>query len=153
MNQQITKEISRRDIDKMKIKLLSSLLIMSLIFINSVGVKSDTELIPQDQQPSVMELAFIRELGPSILEAMSAHGDLQLFDSTRIEKIIRNKQEDQYDVTLRFVGYQGPLNPPYKLIRITFRIPGDYSNKNKVVFYEHKSITNNEAEKLGEYTD
>lgn len=126
---------------------------MCLISITSVAVKSETELIPQDQQPSVLELAFIRELGPSILEAMSAHGDLQLFDSARIEKVIRNKQEDQYDVTLRVVGYQGPLNPPYKLIRITFRIPGDYSNKNQVVSYEHKSITNDEAKKLSEYTD
>lgn len=126
---------------------------MSIISITSIAVKSDTQLIPQEQQPSVLELAFIRELGPSILEAMSANGDLQLFDSARIEKIIRNKQEDQYDITVRVVGYQGPLNPPYKLIRITFRIPGGFSNKNQVVSYEHKNITNDEAKKLSEYTE
>ena len=137
----------------MKLKIISSLLIMSIISFNSFTVKSDTELIPQNQRPSVMELAFLRELGPSILEAMSAHGDLQLFTSERIEKIIRNKQDDKYDVTLRVVGYEGPLNPPYKLIRITFRIPGDYSKKYSVVSYEHKNITIDEAKKLSEYTD
>lgn len=126
---------------------------MLLISSNSVVVKSDTELIPQNQRPSVMELAFLRELGPSILEAMSAHGDSQLFDSARIEKIVRNKQDDKYDVALRVVGYEGPLNPPYKLIRITFRIPGDYSNQYSVVSYEHKIITIDEAKKLSEFTD
>lgn len=137
----------------MKTKIISSLLILSLISLNSVAVKSDTELIPQNQHPSVMELAFLRELGPTILEVMSAHGDLQLFDSARIEKITRNRQDDKYDITLRVVAYKGPLNPPYKLIRMTLRIPGDYSNKYSVVSYEHKNISPDEAKKLGEYTD
>ena len=126
---------------------------MVLFSFNSFTVKSDTELIPQNQLPSVMELAFLRELGPSILEAMSAQGDLQLFTSGRIEKIVRNKLDDKYDVTLRVIGYEGPLNPPYKLIRITFRIPGDYSNKNLVVSYEHRNITPSEFEELSKYAD
>ena len=126
---------------------------MCLISFNSVSVKSDTEIIPQNQRPSVMELAFLRELGPTILEVMLAHGDLQLFTSERIEKIVRNEQDDKYDITLRVVGYEGPLNPPYKLIRITLRIPGGYSNKYSVVSYEHKNISIDEAKKLSEFTD
>lgn len=126
---------------------------MGLITVNSLIIKADTEFIPQNQSPSVMEQAFIRELGPSILEALSANGKLQLFDSARIEKVIRNKQKDQYDVTLRAVGYEGALNPPYKLIRITFRIPGDNFKNKKVVFFEQKRITPEEAKKLSEHTD
>ena len=84
---------------------------------------------------------------------MSAHGDLQLFTSGRIEKVIRNKQDDYYDVTLRVVGYEGPINPPYKLIRITFRIPGAFKHINRVISYEHKEITGSEFEKLSKYTD
>ena len=137
----------------MKIKVISSILIMSLISFNSVAVKSDTELISQNQRPSVMELAFLRELGPSILDAMSAHGDLQLFTSERIEKVVRNKQDDKYDVTVRVIGFEGALNPPFKLIRITFRIPGDYSNKNRVMSYKHRYITPSEVDKLSKYVD
>jgi len=137
----------------MNIKIISSLLIMSLISFNSVALKSDTELISQNQRPSVMELAFLRELGPSILDAMSAHGDLQLFTSGRIEKVIRNVQTDKYDVALRVLGYEGAINPPYKLIRITFRIPGDFPNKNRVISYEHKSITPSEFGRLSKYVD
>lgn len=126
---------------------------MSLIFFNSVMAKSDTELIPQDQSPSLMELAFLRELGPTILETMTAHGDFQLFTSARIEKIVRNKQDDKYDVTVRVVGFEGALNPPFKLIRITFRFPGDYPSNYRVISYAHKGITGDEARKLSEYTD
>lgn len=125
---------------------------MCLISFNSVVVKSDTEIIPQNQRPSLMELAFLRELGPSILEAMSSHGDLQLYDFPRIEKIVSNTQNGKYDITLRVIGFEGAHGPPYKLIRITFRIPNDYPNKNRVLSYEHKSITINEVEKLIEYT-
>ena len=137
----------------MNIKIIGSLLIMAFISHNSFAIKPVTEFIPQNQPPSVVELAFLRELGPSILDAMSAHGDLQLFTSGRIEKVIRNKQDEYYDVTLRVVGYEGPINPPYKLIRITFRIPGDFKNINRVISYEHKEITGSEFEKLSKYTD
>src|SRR6185312_2285076 len=98
LNLQITKSLCfRREFDTVNTKIISSLLIMVLFSFNSFTVKSDTELIPQNQLPSVMELAFLRELGPSILEAMSAQGDLQLFTSGRIEKIVRNKLDDKYD--------------------------------------------------------
>lgn len=121
---------------------------MGLITINSLTLKADTEFIPKNQSPSVMELAFIRELGPSILEAMSENGRLQLFDSARIEKINRNKQKDQYDVTIRAIGYEGALNPPYNLIRITFHIPGDNLKNKNVVFFEQKRITPEEAKNI-----
>ncbi|AMW99226.1 hypothetical protein [Rummeliibacillus stabekisii] len=137
----------------MKIKLFSSLLIMGLITVNPLPIKADTEFIPQNQSPSVMEQAFIRELGPSILEALSENGKIQLFDSARIEKVIRNKQKDQYDVAIRAIGYEGALNPPYNLIRITFRIPGDNLKNKTVVFFEQKRITPEEAKKLSEHTD
>nr|WP_326583612.1 DUF3888 domain-containing protein [Bacillus ndiopicus] len=89
-----------------------------------------------------------------MLEAMSTHGKEQLFTSERIEKIKRNIQEDYYDVTLRVLGYEGPINPPYTQIRITFRIPaGDFKNKNKVISYEAKNITSEEFKKLSEFTN
>ncbi|KOP78640.1 hypothetical protein AMS59_12515 [Lysinibacillus sp. FJAT-14745] len=136
-----------------KIKIVS-LLLLSLLIINSAFAKSDIEYLPQDQPPSILELAFLRELGPSILEAMSTHGKMQLFTSGRIEKIQRNIQEDYYDVTLRALGYEGPINPPYSQIRITFRIPaGDFKNKNKVISYEAKNITPEEFKKLSEFTN
>lgn len=135
----------------MNLKRINSLLLISLISFTSVIVKSDIEFISQKQRPSLIELAFLRQLGPSILDAMTAHGDLQLFDYERIEKVVRNEQDDEYEVTLRVVGYEGPHNPPYKLIRITFRIPAHY--KNHVKSYEHKIITIDELKKLSEYTD
>jgi len=136
-----------------KIRIIS-LLLMSLLFINSAFAKTDIEYLPQDQPPSVLELAFLRELGPSILEAMSTHGNKQLFTSGRIEKINRNIHEDYYDVSLRVLGYEGPLNPPYTQIRITFRIPaGDFKNKNKVISYVAQNITPEEFKKLSEFTN
>ena len=126
----------------------------SLLIINSAFAKSNTEYLPQDQPPSVLELAFLRELGPSILEAMSIHGKKQLFTSGRIEKVNRNIQEDYYDVTVRVLGYEGPINPPYTQIRITFRIPaGDFKNKNKVISYVAKNISPEEFKKLSEFTN
>lgn len=101
-----------------------------------------------------MERAFLRELGPSILEAMFTNGDKQLFNYGRIEKIIRDKQDDQYEVAVRVIGYEGPFNPPYKLIRITFRIPGtNYSSKNSVIYYSHRFINFSELRELTKYSN
>ncbi|MFJ8090833.1 hypothetical protein ACIQ7N_21890 [Lysinibacillus sp. NPDC095746] len=66
-------------------KIIISLLLMSFLAINFAFAKSDTEYFPQDQPPSVIELAFLRELGLPILETMSSYGDNQLFDYGRIE--------------------------------------------------------------------
>ncbi|SDN15158.1 Protein of unknown function [Psychrobacillus sp. OK028] len=137
----------------MKKIIIISILLLSLLAINSVLAKSNIEYLPQDQPPSVLELAFLRELGPSIVKAMFSNGNEQLFTSERIEKIERNIHHDYYDVTLRVVGYEGPLNPPYKLINITFRIPADdFTNKNKVISYNAKSITGEEFKKLSEFS-
>ncbi|MFJ7919616.1 hypothetical protein ACIQ6U_07635 [Lysinibacillus fusiformis] len=78
----------------MKKIVIVSLLFMSILIINTAFAKSNIEYIPQDRPPSVLELAFLRELGPSDLNAMSTHGNKQLFTSERIEKIQRNIQED-----------------------------------------------------------
>lgn len=75
----------------MRKKIIISLLLMSFLTINFAFAKTDTEYFPQNQPPSILELAFLRELGPSILETMSSYGDNQLFTSERIEKIERNK--------------------------------------------------------------
>jgi hypothetical protein len=137
----------------MKKLIIISLLLLSLLAVNSVLAKSNIEFIPQDQPPSVLELAFLRELGPSIDEAMLLNGNKQLFTSGRIEKIKRNIQQDYYDVSLRVVGFEGPLNPPYKLINITFRISaGDFLNKNKVISYNIRSITGEEFKKLSKFS-
>ncbi|MDZ5712662.1 hypothetical protein [Jeotgalibacillus haloalkalitolerans] len=136
----------------MKVKRISSLLMIALISFSPLMQKSEVELIPQNKYPTVMELAFLRELGPSILEAMYAQGDRQLFTSERIEKIVRNKQDDQYDVTIRVIGYEGPFNPHYQLIRLTLRIPGDDAKEFSVVSYERKYITADEVKKLSEFT-
>lgn len=138
----------------MKKIIIVSLFLMSFLIINSAFSNSNIEYLPQDQPPSILELAFLRELGPSILEAMSTHGNEQLFTSNRIEKINRNIQEDYYDVTLRVLAYEGPINPPYTQIRITFRIPaGDFKNKYKVISYEAKHITPEQFKKLSEFTN
>ncbi|MGM9950318.1 MAG: hypothetical protein ACI33P_09315 [Lysinibacillus sp.] len=137
--------------DTKKLIIISSLI--GLLMVNSVQAKSNIQYLPQDQPPSILELAFLRDLGQPILDAMSAHGDNQLFTSERIEKIERNIQEDSYDVTLRVVGYEGPINPPYKLIRITFRIPDHYAdNRMKVISYKTTDITPEEAEELSKNT-
>jgi len=140
--------------------IIISLLLMSFLVINSAFAKSDTEYFPQDKPPSILELAFLRELGLSILETMSSNGDNQLFTSERIEKIERNKQNDYYDVTLRVIAFEGAHNPPYKLINITFRIPPvEASNKFKVIShkavisYKVKNITPEEFEKLSKFTN
>lgn len=136
----------------MKKTLLISLL-MFLFVVNLVRGESNIEYLPQDQPPSILELAFLRELGLPILDAMASHGNPQLFTSARIEKVQRNIEQDYFDITLRVVGYEGPINPPYKLIRITFRVPaGDYKNRLKVISYKATNITPEEFVKLSEFT-
>jgi len=110
--------------------------------------KGKTEIIPQNQFPSLMERAFLRSLGETILDIMSKHGDNQLFEYGRIEKISGN---DPYDITLRVIGFQGAHNPPYKLIRMTIRIPGDKDANYSVLFYSHRRISDKEFDKLTEY--
>ena len=133
-----------------KIMVCVCIVIFLMAFNGFIGVKAETENVPQNKPPTVMELAFLRELGPIILKTMENHGDIQLFTSGRIEKIIRNERNDFYDVTLRVIGYEGPINPPFKLIRITFRFPGK-STVYSVVHYEHRYITAEEFRKLSKY--
>ncbi|MFJ3387653.1 hypothetical protein [Lysinibacillus sp. NPDC086135] len=82
---------------------------------------------------------------------MQNHGDHQLFEYGRIEKVFGN---DPYDITLRVTGFEGAHNPPYKLIRMTIRIPGDKKeNTNYTVSSSsHRHISNKEFEKLTKYT-
>ncbi|MGE7839056.1 hypothetical protein [Viridibacillus arvi] len=95
-----------------------------------------------------MERAFLRSLGETILDIMSKHGDNQLFEYGRIEKISGN---DPYDVSLRVIGFEGAHNPPYKLIRMTIRIPGDKDANYSVLSYSHRPISDKEFDKLTEY--
>jgi len=134
--------------------MISLSVILYLVAFKEVGeVSAETEYVPQNKPPTIMELAFLRELGPIILNDMEKHGNSQLFTSGRMEKIIRNEQNDFYDVTIRVVGYEGPINPPYKLIRITFRFPGENYTKYSVVQYKHRNITPDEFNKLSKYVD
>ncbi|GAB1774194.1 hypothetical protein [Priestia megaterium] len=138
----------------MKKIMISLSFILYLVVFKEVGeVSAETEYVPQNRPPTIMELAFLREIGPIILNTMEKHGDAQLFTSGRMEKIIRNEQNDFYDVTIRVVGYEGPINPPYKLIRITFRFPGENYTKYSIVQYKHRNITPDEFNKLSKYVD
>lgn len=133
---------------------------MSLLGLNSAFAKTDIEYFRLDQPPSVIELAFLRELGQSILETMASYGDNHLFEFARIEKIERNRENDFYDVSLRVISFEGAHSPPYKLINITFRIPpGLPSEKYKVISnkavisYKAQSITPEEVDKLSKFTN
>ncbi|OKL36973.1 DUF3888 domain-containing protein [Domibacillus mangrovi] len=135
-------------------KIIISLFLLTSLIIFSEYAQAGTEYTPQNQYPNIMERAFLRELGPSILEAMFANGDKQLFNSERIEKIVSDEQDDHYEVTLRVIGYEGSFNPPYKLIRITFQIPGvNYSGKNSVFSYSHRFINLHELRELTKYSN
>jgi hypothetical protein len=115
---------------------------------NSVIEAKAIEIVPQNQPPSIMELAFLRYLGSTILEIMEKHGDKQLFTESRIEKISRDIQNDSYDVSLRVIGFEGPLNPPYKLIRMTIRIPGENYTPYRVISYKSRYASDKELDKL-----
>lgn len=111
--------------------------------------KVDTEVTPQNKIPSLMERAFLRSLGGTILDIMQYHGDNQLFEYGRIEKVSGN---DPYDITLRVIGFEGAHSPPYKLIRMTIRIPDDEGNADyRVLSYSHRHISDKEFEKLTKY--
>lgn len=126
------------------------MILLLLIFGGTTNANADTEIIPQDRPPSILEGAFLRSLGWTILEIMESHGDTQLFENERIEKISANG--DQYDVTLRVIGFEGAHNPPYKLIRMTIRFPGSGGNANySVLSYSHRIISDKEFEKLTKY--
>ena len=131
-------------------KIILSLSIITILLLNFGGTTTEaetkTEVIPQNQVPSLMERAFLRSLGGTILDIMSNHGDNQLFEFERIEKISENN--GQYDVTLRVIGFEGAHGPPYKLIRMTIRIPGDRSADYSVLSYSHRHISDKELEKL-----
>ena len=93
-----------------------------------------------------MERAFLRSLDGTILKIMQNHGDNQLFEYGRIDKVSGN---DPYDITLRVIGFEGAHNPPYKLIHMTIRIPGDKGDSNYTVLsYSHRPISDKEFEKL-----
>lgn len=125
-------------------KIMISIIFCTLTLLDSNGTtiesKENTEIIPQEQAPSLMEGAFLRSLGTTILDIMVAHGDKQLFQESRIEKITKNNTSDSYDVTLRVIGFVGAHNPPYKLIRMTVRIPGDENEKYSVLSYSSQPI-------------
>jgi hypothetical protein len=76
-----------------------------------------------------------------------------LFTFERIEKISRDYENDSYDVSLRVIGFEGPLNPPFKLIRMTIRIPGEKYTKYSVISYKHRYVSDKELNKLTKYTD
>lgn len=132
------------------------LTILTFCFLISFGITSKaeiiTDIIPQNQSPSIMEKAFLRNLGGTILEIMSKHGDNQLYTFSRIERITNDITNDSYDVSLRVIGFEGPLNPPYKLIRMTIRIPGEKYTKYSIITYTHRYVSRMEFEKLTKYT-
>ena len=134
-------------------KTLILFLIFFISYTNSIEAKTKTEIIPQNQHPSIMELAFLRYLGGTILEIMDKQGDRQLFAFERIEKISRDYENDFYDVSLRVIGFKGALNPPFKLIRMTIRIPGEKYTKYSVISYKHWYISDEEFGTLTKYTD
>ena len=134
-------------------KTILSILILTFLLLSfgekTTVAKIDTEVIPQNQFPSLMERAFLRSLDGTILDIMQNHGDIQLFEYGRLEKVSGN---DPYDITLRVIGFEGAHNPPYKLIRMTIRIPGDKENANYTVLsYSHRHISDKEFEKLTKY--
>ncbi|MFJ7685643.1 hypothetical protein [Peribacillus butanolivorans] len=134
---------------------MKKIAILFLIFFISSSsdteAKNTIETIPQNKPPSIMELAFLRYLGGTILEVMEKHGDSQLFTFNRIEKISRDIQNDTYDVSLHVIGYEGPINPPFKLIQMTIRIPGEKYTKYSVISYKHRYINDKEMNELTKY--
>ncbi|MBB6448051.1 hypothetical protein HNR53_004778 [Bacillus benzoevorans] len=80
-------------------KTLILFLMFFISYTNHIEAKTKIEIIPQNQRPSIMELAFLRYLGGTILEVMDKHGDRQLFTFERIEKISRDYENDSYDVS------------------------------------------------------
>ena len=134
-------------------KTILSIFIITFLLLNLGGeiteAKVETEAIPQNQFPSLLERTFLRNLGGTILDIMQNHGDNQLFEYGRIEKVSGN---DPYDITLRVIGFEGAHSPPYKLIRMTIRIPDDEGNANyRVLSYSSRHISDKEFEKLTKY--
>ncbi|MEJ9233104.1 hypothetical protein LAV79_27680 [Peribacillus butanolivorans] len=132
-------------------KIAIFLLIFFISSSSATAAKNTIETIPQNKPPSIMELAFLRYLGGTILEVMEKHGDSQLFTFNRIEKISRDIQNDTYDVSLHVIGYEGPINPPFKLIQMTIRIPGEKYTKYSVISYKHRYINDKELNELTKY--
>ncbi|MBK5444978.1 MULTISPECIES: hypothetical protein [unclassified Peribacillus] len=134
---------------------MKKIAILFLIFFisssSATEAKNTIETIPQNKPPSIMELAFLRYLGGTILEVMEKHGDSQLFTFNRIEKISRDIQNDTYEVSLHVIGYEGPINPPFKLIQMTIRIPGKKYTKYSVISYKHRYINDKELNELTKY--
>ncbi|MEK4534505.1 MULTISPECIES: hypothetical protein [Peribacillus] len=134
---------------------MKKIAILFLIFFisssSATEAKNTIETIPQNKPPSIMELAFLRYLGGTILEVMEKHGDSQLFTFNRIEKISRDIQNDTYEVSLHVIGYEGPINPPFKLIQMTIRIPGEKYTKYSVISYKHRYINDKELNELTIY--
>ena len=124
------------------------LLILGLLAANPAAAEPLIEIVPQNKPPSIMERAFLRHLGSTILDVMRTHGDAQLFEAERIEKIVRNREQDFYDVSLRVIGFKGAHNPPYKLIRMTMLIPDNVAFKDyKVIAYKSRILKDEVARK------
>ncbi|MEI5906631.1 hypothetical protein WAK64_06120 [Bacillus spongiae] len=136
----------------LSISILSFLILSSFENIPEES-KIKTEIIPQNQPPRIMEKAFLRYLGETILNIMNDFGDDQLFTFTRIERITKDTSNDSYDISIRVIGFEGPLNPPYKLIRMTIRIPGENYTNYSVVTYSHRFVSGKEFEKFTKYTE
>lgn len=98
-----------------------------------------------------MKRAFLRSLDVTILDIMSSHGDNQLFEYGRIERISNDINNNSYDITLRVIGFEGAHNPPYKLIRMTIRIPGEKYANYSVLSYSHRPISDKAFDKLTKY--
>lgn len=133
-------------------KIILPIIVFTFLLLHFSGTateaKGKTEIIPQNKFPSLMERAFLRSLDQTILDIMNNHGDNQLFEYGRIEKISGN---DPYDVSLRVIGFEGAHNPPYKFIRMTIRIPGDKDADYNVLSNSHQTISEKEFDKLTEY--
>lgn len=119
------------------------LLLIILTSLNSLAAANphpNTEVIPENSKPTLIESAFLRFLGPTIVQIMENHGDLQMFTNERIESITQVDETDNYDVTLHVIGFEGAHGPPYKFIRMVIRIPGSKNGFYEVISYNHHLI-------------
>ncbi len=121
------------------------LLLLFISFHTVTAASTITESLPPNVKPTLTESAFLRFLGPTILEIMEKHGDNQLYMDEKIESITFNEQEDWYDVTLHVIGFEGAHNQPYNFIRMVIRIPG---RENNTGYYDVISYKNHLPDKV-----
>ncbi|MER2059819.1 MAG: hypothetical protein ABTA16_13420 [Niallia sp.] len=68
------------------------LLLLFTSFHTVTAATTITESLPPNAKPTLTESAFLRFLGPTILEIMEKHGDNQLYMDEKIESITFNEQ-------------------------------------------------------------